>query len=1313
LADPAVRTLKVKDKFATSRELFSIKPREQGDLPEQTVEIPSPSSPLPQAPGQLNMLSMILPPVIMMVASGVMIAFMVGSGASSGTWVFYLMAPIMGIGMPLASFISHKNQQKKYAEAVQVREHDYRKKLQEARSTLDELASRQREVLGRDYPLLPRLTKIVLDRSHRKRLWWRRMADPDFLSLRMGTGYDHPTFSVTPPRMMSPDDPLSRLAQETLEAYKEIPQLPVLLDLKTVGSVGLVDRNGSSFYGFARKIVLDVIVHHSPQDVQVVVLGDTREAQERWEWLKWTPHTRAIYQVEPVRRLAFDVDVADKTIEWLVKEFDNRTRSESGIRRSASRSSIVVLLDDSSMFRRLREIGRLAEAGKSAGIYLIFIGKKDLPKECRAKIDLSEDGFNYMEMFAGERGGAKKHGEVETASMADCERIARALAGLEISAGEAASVLPETVRLFEMLEPDGQVSRETIDRNWKIVRKDSELLQFPFGLQFDRKGLKPATLNLLPDKYSGFGSYHTILVGTTGSGKSEFMKSLILSSAYKYSPRILNFFLMDFKGGTAFNVLKDLPHVVGIVTNLNPLLVERALVSIKTEVDRRLRCFESASVKDVWEYNAKYIRDPLPHLLLVLDEFSLGMNDFPALPLILADLVRGGRALGMYLFLANQDVNPAVDRLLPNVGWRIALKLANQEDMHIIDRSRPKMEKTGRGYLHAQSGDISEFQAAFVGSLMADPGEIVEDTFRIYEVEAAGRWQPMYSNARRPSSGDHESRRPKEQDFLISAMKGVSNEVEAAPRIYLEPLEPEISLEEVLQDSEIQRIFMDGEWLFLSKPDKGRLVAPIGYTDSIEERVQAPLQIDFEDQDGHLWLIGAAASGKAMTIETVLLSLALTNTPEDAWFYLIDFGAMGRLQHLSSLPHCGAYITPKKPAEMVDRLFRFLDGEMERRMDKGKRRDIFLVINNFSEFRSQYPDHVERLPPYINNGKAAGIHLIISTNRRADLLNKMAIARRIVLRLTNRDEYSDAVGGRVSVLPVLQTEGRGLWVDGKPIECQVAHALSALKEDGELVEPENACEELSQMWRGSLPPRIQTLSAQIPLTELLEQIEDSNPDEIPIPVGVSFENMQPVIINLLRELPRWLVLGPPRSGKSNFLNSIVEAVHRIAPDLWDVRYVSLRRPLPGMKDGNAKGAFSVAEATQMVDEIINGFDAPTKPGKKLLLLLDDLGSFFEPGREALAGAWNNLALKASTRDDVFIIGAGLPDELRPHQGLSRLVQSLKQNKTGIVFSKEPGDFDLIGIQLPIQYRRMDLNPGRGFWCSGGKPVLIQSPWSGK
>lgn len=1320
MAASAVRTKKMKEIPAASRRQFIIKPREPWELPEQTEEIPAPSpSRPPQAPADLNKLEMFIMPAFMILVYGGMFIYTLTSENSPGIPVYLLMMPLMLMGYPIAKIVSHKNQVKKYHETLYTREQNYLAVLAKTRAKLDDLAAKQREALNREYPPLPRLIQTGLGLSHQKRLWWRRMADPDFLSLRIGTGKDKASFSVVPPRGMNNEDPLAPLAYKIVRDYQDVSDVPLLLNFLKIGSVCLVDRGGDALYGLARRFMLEVIIHHSPQDVQVVVLGDTPQAKDRWEWLKWTPHTRAIYQGESNHRLAFDAAAVDKCVEWLIGEFANRTRAEPGVRkRTASRTAIFVLLDDSGDIRRTDDIRQLAELGREADIYLLFVGAQNLPRECRAKVDVAADEFKYTETFAGEGGGKRMQGKPEFASTLDCERVARALAGLEISSGGGQSSLPESVRLFDVLGPE-KVTRETLRQNWTRARSDDELLQFPFGLRNGRKGLEPVVLNLLPPgpEYSntGVGAYHTILVGTTGSGKSEFMKSLVLAAAYKYSPRLLNFFFMDFKGGAAFNIMKDLPHVVGVVTNLSPQLVERGLSALEAEFERRQKRFADAGVSNIWAYNEKYPEAPIPHLMLLLDEFARGMSDFPRLPEMLDKLVRIGRSLGVYLLLANQDVNAAVDRLLNNVGWHIALKVARQEEMYVIDRSLPKVERTGQGYLHSQDGDIYEFQAAYAGFSVADKDENVEEAFRIYQVEADGKWHPIYSNIRSPSAAEKARFRPKEQDYLISMMKELSSEVESASPIYLEPLEANISLESVLQESGIQRAFVDGKWSRLSP--RGRLVAPIGYTDSTEECVQEPLQIDFEDQDGHLWLIGGAASGKAMTIETLLLSLALTNTPEDAWFYILDFSAAVRLHYFKSLPHCGAVITPKDPEEMVNRLLQFLDEEMSRRAaQKGKQAlaDIFLIVNNFYEFRGKYPDHAERIVSYVN-GKALGVHLIVATNRRVELLSKLVIARKIVLRLANRDDYAEAIGGRITILPTLQAEGRGIWVDKKPIECQVARPVVALETDGELcLEPESVCQALTAAWGESQPraPAIRVLPLQIHLGEMLEQAKPTRSEDIPIPVGISFETMQIVSVDLLSEIPRWLVLGPPRSGKSNFLAVVVQAVRAKDAAQWDMRYFSLRRPAPESIRDYVRTSNSVPDASQMINEIVDQFENVVRLQKKLLLLLDDLGAFFEPGREALPVALNNLALKASARSDVFIVGAGLPDELRLHQVTSNLVRILKQNRTGISFSKDAGDLELLGVQIPLHYRRMELPPGRGFWCSGGKATLVQSPLSG-
>lgn len=1314
MVDSALRTKKSTDVNALPRRIYQIKPREPWELPNQTEEIPAPPRP-PQAPGELNMLGLFLPPVLILIAYGGIMAMMSASGSSSSNSWFFLIMPLVSIVMPAANYITHKQQVKKYREAMQVREQNYRRELAKTRTRLDALAKQQREALDREYPLLPRLAQTGLGVSHQKRLWWRRMADRDFLSLRMGTGIGPASFKVNPPKSYDPDDPLVPLANGLAEEYQKVSDIPLLLDLPKVGSVGLEDRGEGAIYGFARRLILDIIVHHSPQDIQIVALADTPQAQDRWSWLKWAPHTRAIYQGESVRRLAVNPQAIDKTVEWLIDEFENRRKSEPGVRKRVAKTAIFVLLDDSGDIRRTEDIRQLTELGREADIYLMFVGGRNWPRECRAKINVTKDEFKYTETFAGEDGGKRLRGQVEPASQLDCERVARSLAGWEISGGGGGSALPETVRLSELVDHN-EITLEGLKQNWTRSRDRDELLQFPFGLRSGRKGLEPVILNLLPRKSEsdGFDAYHTILVGTTGSGKSEFMKTLALSAAWKYSPRLLNFFFMDFKGGATFNVLKDLPHVVGVVTNLGPQLVERGLDALEAEFKRRQKRF--AELANIWAYNEKYPQTPVPHLMLLLDEFALGMRDFQRLPAMLDTLVRSGRSLGVYLLLANQEVNPAVDRLLNNVGWHILLKVTRQEEMHIIDRSLPKVELTGQGYLHSSKGDIYEFQAAYAGFPISDREESVEETFHIYQVGDDGKWQSIFTNTRRQSAAEQDQNRPVEQDRLISLMKELSREVEAAPPIYLEPLEKNIPLEAVLQESGIQRAFENGKWN--RKAERARLVAPIGYTDSTEACIQEPLTVDFEDQDGHLWIIGGPASGKSMSLETTLLSLALTNMPEEAQFYILEFSAEGRLKAFQSLPHCGVVITPKDPPELMDRLFRFLDDEMNRRAEKKERgkkgqprnADIFLTIHDFNELRSAYPDHIDRLTPLIN-GKAMGIHLIVSTNRRIELPNKLSIARKLVLRLTNRDDYSDAIGGRV-VVPAVQAEGRGLWADGKPLECQIAQPIVSLDAGDSQMDSDEVCQTLTKKWRGDSAFQIRILPAEIPLNALMEQTASfkNGENDLLIPLGLSFETAQPITIDLLREIPRWLVLGPPRSGKSNFLACLANVVSIQQPDRWDIRYISTRRPAPsGLNKDMMQLATTSAEAVKTINELMETFEHTARLEKRVLLLFDDLGAAFEPGRETFSTALNNLALKTSSRDDVIIAGAGLPDELRPQQMMSKLVQNLKTSKNGIGLSRDTNDVELLGYTVPFQYRRMELPPGRGFWVSGNKAMLIHTP----
>lgn len=1297
----------------SARRRFIPAQREPLHLPEEKVEIPSPAQ-LPPPPPSINILTSILPPALMLVGT------LIGA-LTIGTTSLYAMIPmfLMSLGFPVANLLSVGTQKKAYQKTLEQREQAYRQKLSDARKYLGGLAAKQRAMLDEVYPNLPELQKITL--THSKLLWSRRPADDDFLSLRIGSSEGKPSFIIESPRYVDPNDQLLTLAFDIVREYQKIPQLPALLHLGAVGSVAITGRSVSSVYNLARRLVLDILVHHSPQDVHLAVLSDTREGVKQWEWLKWLPHTDSLGVEKKLSHLAFDSYQIDKFLEFLVMEFHARreqaTSPVSG--RKTSRTAYVVLIDDSGQVRQRGDIPLLAEWGHEVGIFLIFVGGRDWPRECRSRLEcLADRQFKFTETWT--KSGNIITGEYESASLADCERVARALAGLDAAGSGSRVPLPDKIRLSQVLGTKS-LSVEAVKQSWSTEFPPEAMLHFPIGVCAQRDQLDVAFINLLPAEFGGNDAYHTILIGTTGSGKSEFMKSLVMGAAVAYPPSLLNFFFLDFKGGAAFSIFEDLPHVSGVVTNLRPELVERGLDSIKNEIGRRQEEFAKSRVQRIWDYNNRHSDSPLPHLILFLDEFARGLADFPRLREVLDVLVRQGRSLGMYLILANQDVNAEVDRLLNNVGWRIALKVARNEELSIIDRRLSNPTRVGQGYLRSMNGEITEFQAGYGGFPVQSTAPAEAEGFVIYQVEADGSYKPFFKQGIDVVQTEKNDRGTlmKEEDAVLSILKQAAAELHIKPasRIYLEPLPEVIPLEDILSEAGVTPAYLNGKWR--REKHTGHIVAFLGEVDIPEFCLQEILKIDFDDRDGHLWIVGAQGSGKDIALTSLLLSLALTYTPDQLQFYILEMGA-GELAGMDMLPHTGAVIRPlNQEKERLTRLLDFLHAEMDRRAAvKAEREDsiappwpaIFLVINNYAELRANFPDESERLLRFVRDGKPAGIHLIVVTSRGQELIRSVSnnIARRLVLQLGTKDEYLDILGRQVPPLKE-NTPGRGFWVDGDPCECQVAQPPTKLRE---------LMKKMRDGWRGNLPRPIETLPHCVSLDELLAAAQDVRREgQILLPVGRSYETLESLAVNLEESSPFWLILGPKESGKSNFLACAAKSILAQDATSWQVRVYAFRRSLLtalGQKESMLTILTTaneiLADCQALTDRLKN--NRPVAEGKKLLLLVDDLGSAFQPGKDALLNALNALAQNLEATTDVYILASGMMDELR--MGLaSPFLKLLKQGRTGLVFSKDINELDWLGAQITIEQRRLELPLGRGFFVNKGKPLLVQTPMMGE
>jgi S-DNA-T family DNA segregation ATPase FtsK/SpoIIIE len=777
---------------------------------------------------------------------------------------------------------------------------------------------------------------------------------------------------------------------------------------------------------------------------------------------------------------------------------------------------------------------------------------------------------------------------------------------------------------------------------------------------------------------------------------------------------------MDFKGGAAFSAFEELPHVSGIVTNLEPALVERGLDSVENEIDRRQKEFAAARVQNIWDYNARPGGATLPHLVLFLDEFARGLADFPRLRATLDVLVRQGRSLGMYLILANQDVNPAVDQLLNNVGWSIALKVAKQDELHAItrDRSLANATRAGQGYLCLVANrEIAEFQAGYAGMPVQAEAEVAEE-FTIFQVEPDGSLRSFYRStgqADRPKP-EAKPQAQKEEKLIISLLRQASEDlnIRPAPRIYLEPMPAEIPLEEVLADSGLPQRFDGQAWI---DAERNPLIAPLGALDLQQECRQEMLLFNLDDQDGHLWVVGSAGSGRESSLSAMLMSLALTHTPAEVQFYILELGS-GDLNQFESLPHTGAVIRPQagpQEKERLERLVAFLDAEMDRRTAGAAALDgapdrpdpaLVLVINNFADLRANFPDEADRLNRLVRDGKSAGIHLVAATNRGAELIRSVSnnIARRLVLQVSAKDEYLDILGKNVGA-PAVKAEGRGYWMDGRPLECQIARPPKAVRD---------LARSMRAAWSGTLPAPIETLPACISFSMMIAKVASpALPAEAPLPVGRAYDSLEWVVTDLLDSSPFWLVLGPKESGKSNFLACAARGLSELGGADWNIRAYALRRSPLTKFTGVPWEVFSTPEAVsadcrQLIDRVKAG--QPVADGKRLLLLVDDLGAAFQPGREALAKDLNELSQCLECLTDVSILASGLLEELRM-QLVSPFLKLLRQGRTGMVFSKDTNELDWLGAAqaVTLTQRRMDLPVGRGFYVSKGKPLLVQTP----
>ncbi|MGK5737896.1 FtsK/SpoIIIE domain-containing protein [Micromonospora sp. URMC 103] len=1115
-----------------------------------------------------------------------------------------------------------------------------------------------------------------------RRLWERRRTDPDFLELRAGTADLPSEVVLTDP---SQDEHRREVRWSAFD-------VPAIVPVRKHGVVGVA--GGPVARTTARWMVAQAATLHSPEDLQIYLLAGAGD-EDGWSWARWLPHAAPRDGQDTLATVGADTQTLARRVAELVAVISAR----SGERPDGAFRDILVVLDGARRLRSLPGVTQILREGPSVGVYALCVDAEEklLPEECQAVVAQQPDGTLLVTRTLAEPVAAV-HADLVSPDW--LRTVARALAPLRDTGGaDEGGALPDASRLLDVLgmeppEPDAVAARWTTGgRTTEAVLGVS--LDGPFALDLKRDGP------------------HALVAGTTGSGKSELLQTLVASLAVANRPDAMTFVLVDYKGGSAFKDCVLLPHTVGMVTDLDTHLVSRALTSLSAELRRREHILAEAGAKDIDDYvdllRREPTRTPMPRLLIVIDEFASMIRDLPDFVTGLVNIAQRGRSLGIHLVLATQRPGGVVSpEIRANTNLRIALRVTDssesQDVLNAPDAASIGKSTPGRAYVRLAQSSLVPFQAGRVGGFRPGARTLTRQAPWLAPLSWADLGRPAPT---RPGDGGAQpSAELTDLAVLVDAIRGANEQLAIPPQH--SPWLPALPTTLTVDALPAAR-------------GSGYHLAAVAYglVDLPAQQEQAPLELDLGTL-GHLHVIGSSRSGRSQTLRTIAGALARAHSTADVHLYGVDCGN-GALLALNDLPHCGA-VVQRTEAERLGRLFGRLLAELGRRQQllastgsaslveyrSGAGGDdrpphILVLLDRFEVFDKTFADYdngtvMAALLTLLREGAGAGIHVVLAGDRSMFSTRISSTSDdKLVLRLTERSDYSMA-GINYRQLPEEIESGRVIRA-ADSAEAQIA----LLTEDSSGQAQARALAAVGAaarardeaLPRAARPFRIDVLPDELTLAEARTLARPSGPSWTLL--GVGGDELTGIGPDLA-EIPTFVLGGPPRSGRSTALLSMVAGL--LAKGTPVVVGAPRRSPLrelagvPGVLDVVAGEDFTSARLAAALD----GRDGP------VVVVLDDAEQLLKCD----AGSDFGEIARTGAETGRGLVLAGTIDGLSG--GFGGWHVDARRNRQGALLSPQGlGDGELIGAKLS----RGQLGggrPGRALAHFGdGRLHLVQVP----
>jgi len=1004
----------------TKVDFYDRKPRKKYKLDEREIEIESPPSPLPKTKI----------PLMLRLSNN---ALMGGRALFTGNYI----GAISSMVLPAMTQGLTEKDRKEYEEKRVERYREYLK-------TVDQELAREirfEENFYRD--IFPDLQDTMAFVSERTRLWERRKADDDFLTVRLGSG----TIPMVAKKVYSPKkfqmepDFLEQEMYDLVEKPSLLHNVPVTVSLRDNWVLGIAGPQDQALQ-MVKRLIPYIAITHAYDDVKMVVLAPESMKKE----LAFTKSLQHFWNNErTIRFVATNSSDVQAITKYFREKELNEDQKKSGKRDLKKHPAYVVFALDKNLFEQSEIFKELLQEDDYQGFSFVP-AFENVPKECTKLIDLRRDNLliDLDDPDAADIPIMLDHLDLKKLkqSMNSLSKI-----NLLLDSDQSYS-LPSMITFLEMYGV-GKVEHLNPISRWER-NNPVKSLAVPVGVGTDGNLF---TLDL-HEKHQG---PHGLVAGMTGSGKSEFIITYILSLAVNFSPDEVAFVLIDYKGGGLADAFVDpkrgihLPHVVATITNLDGAAIQRSLTSIQSELKRRQALFKKAKSEtgegtmDIYDYQRLYrnkrVSEPMPHLFIISDEFAELKKQQPEFMDALISAARIGRSLGVHLILATQKPGGVVnDQIWSNTKFRVCLKVQDRSDSQEMLK-RPEaaeLKHTGRFYLQVGYNEYFALgQSAWCGAGYIPQEEIVKEKDNSVEfLDTAGQVVLKAKEKKEKAKADK-----KQIVAIVKYLSDLAKRENVVPRsLWCEPLPKQLEYSTLAKESEAAA----------SK----NVSTLIGLVDDPEHQKQMPLYLDLQSFH-HMALCGLAGSGKSTFLKTMLYSAVMNYTPEDVNFYILDLSG-GVLSVFRDMPHCGAYLTKQNEADF-DRMLTLIQEIVEERKRLFAEADVYsyddyrkvhklpvvlVMIDGWTNINDFAKGQQYGLSISKNMRDAAnyGVRFVFSVNHLNEFSARVnqEFDYKIALQAKDKFDYNDILSVRNAFL-VPELPGRGLCaIDGKAMEYQVA-----------------------------------------------------------------------------------------------------------------------------------------------------------------------------------------------------------------------------------------------------------------------------------